>query len=69
VTIADLARTIAEIVGFTGRFVFDGSKLDGTPRKLLDVSKLTALGWRPRIGLDAGIRQTYDWYRASHTAG
>ena len=66
VTIADLARTIAEIVGFTGRFVFDGSKLDGTPRKLLDVSKLTALGWRPRIGLESGIRHTYEWYRTSH---
>ena len=65
VTIADLARTIAEIVGFTGRFVFDGSKLDGTPRKLLDVSKLTALGWRPRIELEAGIRHTYEWYRTS----
>jgi GDP-L-fucose synthase len=43
--------------------VFDASKPDGTPRKLLDVSKLTALGWRPRIDLETGIRQTYDWYR------
>jgi GDP-L-fucose synthase len=69
ITIADLAQVIAEVVSFTGRFLFDGSKPDGTPRKLLDVSKLTELGWQPRIGLDAGIRQTYDWYRASHTAG
>lgn len=67
VTIADLARVIAEVVGFTGHFVFDGSKPDGTPRKLLDVSKLTALGWRPRIELEAGIRQTYDWYRTSRS--
>jgi len=48
VTIADLAQLIAEVVGFIGRFVFDDSKPDGTPRKLLDVSRLTALGWRPR---------------------
>jgi len=65
VTIAELARLIARIVGFTGRFVFDSSKPDGTPRKLLDVSRLEALGWRPRIDLEAGIRQTYDWYRGS----
>lgn len=65
VTITDLARLIADIVGFTGRFVFDASKPDGTPHKLLDVSKLTALGWRPRIDLEAGIRQTYEWYRTS----
>ena len=63
VTITDLARLIADIVGFTGRFVFDASKPDGTPRKLLDVSKLTARGWRPRVDLEAGIRQTYEWYR------
>jgi GDP-L-fucose synthase len=63
VTITDLARLIADVVGFTGRFVFDASKPDGTPRKLLDVSKLTALGWSPQIGLAAGIRQTYEWYQ------
>ena len=49
VTIAELARIIADVVGFTGQFVYDNSKPDGTPRKLLDISKLTALGWRPRI--------------------
>jgi GDP-L-fucose synthase len=65
VTIAELAQLIADILGFTGRFLFDPSKPDGTPRKLLDVSKLTALGWRPRIALEAGIRQTYEWYRGS----
>ena len=68
VTIAELARTIADVVGFTGQFVYDNSKPDGTPRKLLDISKLTALGWRPRITLEAGIRQTYEWYRASRIA-
>jgi GDP-L-fucose synthase len=65
VTIAELAQLIADIVGFTGRFVFDSSKPDGTPRKLLDVSKLSALGWRPRIDLEAGIRQTYARYYSS----
>lgn len=68
VTIAELARMIADVVGFTGQFVYDNSKPDGTPRKLLDISKLTALGWRPRIALEAGIRQTYEWYRASRAA-
>jgi GDP-L-fucose synthase len=64
-TIAEIARLIADVLGFTGRFVFDLSKPDGAPRKLLDVSKLTALGWRPRIGLAEGIRQTYEWYRTA----
>jgi GDP-L-fucose synthase len=68
VTIAELARLIADIVGFEGRFVFDPSKPDGTPRKLLDISKLTALGWRPRITLEAGIRQTHQWYQTSRAA-
>jgi GDP-L-fucose synthase len=68
VTIAELARLIADIVGFTGRFVFDAAKPDGTPRKLLDVSKLITLGWCPRITLEAGVRQTYEWYRASRVA-
>jgi GDP-L-fucose synthase len=68
VTISELAKLIAEIVGFSGRFVFDGSKPDGTPRKLLDVSKLAALGWHPQIELQTGIRQTYDWYRTARAA-
>jgi GDP-L-fucose synthase len=68
ITIAELARLIADIVGFGGRFVFDHSKPDGTPRKLLDCSKLAALGWRPRIELEAGIRQTYSWYRTAAAA-
>jgi GDP-L-fucose synthase len=62
VTIAELAELIARIIGFDGRFVFDRSKPDGTPRKLLDVSKLSSLGWRYRIDLETGIRQTYRWY-------
>lgn len=62
-SIAELARLVARIVGFKGSFVFDPSKPDGTPRKLLDVAKLNALGWRHRTDLESGIRQTYDWYR------
>jgi len=69
VAIAELAKLIADVVGFKGRFVYDVSKPDGTHRKLLDVAKLTALGWRPRISLETGIRQTYEWYRTSRVAG
>ena len=64
-TIADLAQLIARGAGFAGKFVFDHSKSDGMPRKLLDVTKMTALGWRPRIALEDGVRQTIEWYRKS----
>jgi GDP-L-fucose synthase len=62
ITIAELAELIAGIVGFRGAVVFDRTKPDGTPRKLLDVAKITQLGWRPRTRLTDGIRATYDWY-------
>jgi GDP-L-fucose synthase len=62
VTIAELAHLIAGAVGYRGRICFDSSKPDGTPRKLLDVSRLKALGWSPSIRLADGIRQTYAWY-------
>lgn len=61
-SIAELAALIARVVGFRGELVFDTSKPDGAPRKLLDIAKLTALGWRYRIDLESGIRATYDWY-------
>jgi len=64
VSIAELAALVQRVVGFEGRIVLDPSKPDGTPRKLLDVSRLTALGWRARIGLEDGIRETYRWYLA-----
>lgn len=64
VSIAELAALVQRVVGFAGRIVLDPSKPDGTPRKLLDVSRLTALGWRARIGLEDGIRETYRWYLA-----
>ena len=53
-TILELAKLIADVVGFTGEIVTDPSKPDGTPRKLLDVSKLASLGWQPKIGLKRG---------------
>jgi GDP-L-fucose synthase len=62
VTIRALADLIAGIVGWAGRFEFDCSKADGTPRKLLDVSRLHALGWHHTIPLTDGIRQTYRWF-------
>ena len=65
VTIAELAELIAGVVGFRGAVVFDRSKPDGTPRKLLDIGKITALGWRPRTRLTDGIRATYDWFLQS----
>jgi len=64
VTIAELAQLIGDVVGFRGTLAFDRSKPDGTPRKLLDVGKITALGWQPRTRLRDGIRKTYDWYLA-----
>lgn len=62
-TVRELADLIAQVVSFTGRFETDPSRPDGTPRKVLDVSRLTALGWRPRVDLRTGIRITHDWYR------
>lgn len=61
-TIRELAEIVAEVVGFTGELVQDTSKPDGTPRKLLDVSRLKALGWEPKIGIRDGIASTYQWY-------
>jgi GDP-L-fucose synthase len=61
VTIAELASVVAGVVGFTGQIGFDPSRPDGTPRKLLDVSRLTALGWQAHTGLKEGIASTYQW--------
>jgi len=62
VSIRELAEMMRDVVGFKGTLAFDPTKPDGTPRKLLDVSRLKNLGWVPRIGLRAGIEQTYEWY-------
>ena len=67
VSIRELAQIVREVVGFAGELVFDSSKPDGTPRKLLDTSRLAALGWTPRIRLRDGVTDTYRWF-AAHRA-
>ena len=62
VTIRELAETVAKVTGFKGKLSFDASKPDGTPRKLMDVSRLARLGWRYSIPLDEGIQGTYKWF-------
>jgi GDP-L-fucose synthase len=65
VSIKELAELIQKITGFEGEIEWDSSKPDGTPRKLLDVSRITALGWKAQISLEDGIRSTYEWYKAN----
>jgi GDP-L-fucose synthase len=65
VSIRELATLIAEVVGFTGGFRYDTGKPDGSPRKLLDVAKLAALGWHPRIALRDGLQDAYRWFQAN----
>jgi GDP-L-fucose synthase len=67
VTIRELAELVMSAIGYSGRLVFDANKPDGTPRKLLDVSRLTALGWQARIPLKSGIEHTYAWFK-EHSA-
>lgn len=62
ITIDELAKTMAKVVGFKGDIEFDSSKPDGTPRKLLDVSRINLLGWRHSVDLDTGLRETYSWF-------
>ena len=64
IAIGELAQMMARLTGFSGEIAFDASKPDGTPRKLLDVSKLTALGWSAKTSLESGLRDVYDWYKA-----
>lgn len=65
ITILDLARIVAEVTGFDGQIATDPTKPDGTMQKLMDVSRLAAMGWRARIGLRDGIARTYDWFLAT----
>lgn len=64
-TIREMAETMAKVVGFNGQVVFDSTKPDGTPRKLMDVSRLAALGWRYRVNLEQGLTKTYQWFLAN----
>ena len=66
ISICELAELICDIVGFDGELTWDATKPDGTPRKLLDVTKLRALGWKPSIALRDGIAQTYEWFLANY---
>jgi GDP-L-fucose synthase len=68
-TIKELAEKVAAAAGFTGKIEWDSSKPDGTPRKVLDVSRLMALGWKPTITLDEGIASTIAWYKEANTRG
>ncbi|MGX5695896.1 GDP-L-fucose synthase family protein [Agromyces soli] len=68
VTIKEIAETVARVVGYTGESDWDTSKPDGTPQKLLDVSKLAEAGWTAKIGLEDGLRSTVEWYRANSGA-
>ncbi len=69
ISIHDLAHLVSEVLGFKGSLVFDTSKPDGTPRKLLDVSRLTAIGWRASRTLRDGVADTYSWYLAQQASG
>jgi GDP-L-fucose synthase len=69
IAIGDLARAIAQVVGYEGRLVFDASKPDGMPRKLLNSSRILAMGWRPRVELPEGLRETYRWFLDQKKAG
>ena len=66
-TIADLAQTMKKIVGFKGELIFDSTKPDGAPRKLLDVSRLNDIGWQAQINLEQGLRKTYRWFLENET--
>ena len=66
VTIRELAETVCDVLGFDGKLEFDTSKPDGTPRKLLDISKIKSLGWSPRISLREGIADAYRWFRENY---
>lgn len=66
-TIRELAETMAKVVGFSGKLIFDTTKPDGTPRKLLDVSRLNSLGWHAQIDLEEGLKNTYQWFLANQT--
>jgi GDP-L-fucose synthase len=63
ITVRELAELVARVVGYQGRLEWDSTRPDGTPRKLLDVTRITSLGWRPRIALEEGVSSTYAWFR------
>lgn len=69
ISILDLAILVAKVVGYTGEITFDTNRPNGTPRKLLDSTRITQLGWHPQVSLETGIASTYDWFLAKHQMG
>ena len=69
IPISELASLVAEVVGYRGNIQWDRTKPDGTPRKLLDLTKLSSLGWSPHLSLRQGLENTYAWYRSAEGAG
>ena len=69
ISVAELAGLISDVVGYTGHIEFDSSKPDGTPRKLLENSRLAALGWEPKVSLREGLETTYDWFLSKEVSG
>jgi GDP-L-fucose synthase len=65
-TISELASIISDVVGYNGEIVYDSTKPDGTPRKLMDVSRINSLGWKYKTELKDGIEKTYNWYLENH---
>jgi GDP-L-fucose synthase len=65
ISIRDLAQLTKSIVGFEGRLTFDPTRPDGTPRKIMDNSKLSSLGWRPALSIEAGLKKMYAWFTES----
>jgi len=66
ITIRETARTIKEVVGFEGELIFDKTRPDGAPRKLIDVSRLSSMGWKYTTELEEGLKKTYEWYLSKH---
>ena len=66
-TIRELAETIKEVSGFSGSLVFENSRPDGTPQKVLDTSKINTLGWKPKIPLKTGLEKVYQWYSSQQS--
>ena len=69
ISVSELAGLISDVVGYTGHIEFDSSKPDGTPRKLLENSRLAALGWEPKVSLREGLETTYDWFLSKEVSG
>jgi GDP-L-fucose synthase len=66
ISIKDLTETIVKIIGYTGEVRWDTTKPNGTPRKLMDSSRISSLGWSPKVGLEEGLEKTYKWFKENY---